>query len=191
MATVTVTNLIQGPGTLYLGDYSATAANEPAASAINTSPAASAWTDLGGTKDGVTIEVAREYAELAVDQIIDVPDRRQTKREVTLATNLAEVTLENLALACNEEADTAVTTGSGYKEYSPDENPFMPNFKALIFDGYAPQAYRRRVCARRILSVDPVATAYKKDDQAVYTVKWATHYVSSAVRPYRIIDQTS
>lgn len=190
MATVTVTNLIQGPGTLYVGEYSATAANEPANSAINTTPAASAWTDVGGTKDGVTLEIGREFSELAVDQIIDVPDRRQTKREVTLAVNLAEVTLENLAIAVNE-ATANVTSGSGYKEYSPDENPFLPNYRAMIFDGYAPSGYRRRVFGRRMLSTDPIQMAYKKDDQTVYTTKWATHYVSSSVRPYKIVDQTS
>ena len=188
---VTVTNLLQGPGTLYYGDYSATAANEPDNTAINVAPAASAWTDLGGTQDGVTMEVAREYANLAVDQIIDTPDRRQTTREFSLATNLAEITLENLARASNEDETVNVTTGAGWKQYEPDENPFIPRFFACIFDGYAPSNLRRRVFGRRMLCIDPIQTAHKKDSQQLYTVKFAAHYVSSTVRPYKIVDQTS
>jgi hypothetical protein len=188
---VTVTNLLQGPGTLYQGTYSETAANEPANTAINIAPAASAWTDLGATKDGMSLEVAREFSELEVDQIIDTPDRRQTKREFTFATNLAEATLENLARVSNEDHTTAVTSGAGYKEYSPDHNPYMPRYSALIFDGYAPAGFRRRVFGRRMLAVDNITIAYKKADQTTYTAKWAGHYVSEAVRPYKIVDQIS
>ena len=108
---VTVANLIQGPGilykgTAYTGSYVTTA--EPADSAVNTTPQSSAWTDVGGTSDGVNIEIGREYAELAVDQVVDIPDRRLTKREFSLATNLAEATIENLALVSNN--DSAVPT---------------------------------------------------------------------------------
>lgn len=188
--TVTVTNLIQGPGTLYMGAYSATAANEPADAAINTAPAASAWTDLGGTTDGVTLEVAQEYAELAVDQLVDTPGRRQTKRELTIATNLAEATLENLARAMNENPSTAVTTSSPAKIFAVSDAPVgEPLYVALIFDGYAPSGFRRRVFGRRMLSVDPANLAYKKDSQTVISVKWASHYVSSTVRPIKVVDQ--
>lgn len=190
--TVTVTNLIQGPGTLYRGDYSATAANEPADAAINIAPAASAWTDVGGTTDGVNLEVGREFAELAVDQLVDVPGRRMTKRELTLSTNLAEATLENLSVANNEDSDSNVTTSGSAKIYQPDENPIgEPLYIALIFDGFAPAGFRRRIFGRRMLSVDPVQVAYKKDGQTVFSVKWASHYVSSTVRPYKIVDQTA
>lgn len=189
--TVTVTNLIQGPGTLYTGTYSATADAEPADAAINIAPATSAWTDLGGTSDGVNLEVAQEYAALAVDQLVDTPGRRQTKREATIATNLAEATLENLARAVNESSAT-ITTGGNYKAFQPSDTPVgEPNYVALILDGYAPSGFRRRVFGRRMLAIDPVQFAYKKDGQTVYTVKWASHYVSSSVRPYRVVDQTS
>lgn len=189
---VTVTNLIQGPGTLYVGTYSATAAAEPANSAINTTPAASAWTDMGGTQDGVQLAIAQEYAELAVDQLVDIPGRRQTKREATIGTNLAEATLENLSRAINEDPTTAITSGGTYKELSPSDTPVgEPLYVAQIFDGFAPGGYRRRVFGRRMLSTDPAQFAYKKDAQTVFTVKWSAHYVSSSIRPFRVVDQTS
>ena len=187
---VTVTNLIQGPGTLYKGAYSETGAAEPANEAVNTTPQASAWTDVGGTQDGVNLEIGREYSELEVDQIVDIPGRRLTKREFTLTTNLAEPTLENLAMLNN---DTAPTTGSGFKYHEPSftGSELQPTYIALIFDGYSPSGYRRRVIGRRMLSIDPITFAYKKDEQTVFSAKWAGHYVSSTLAPYKIVDQTS
>lgn len=193
--SVTVTNLIQGPAAGYYGTgYSETTAYtttaEPADAAVNTTPQASAWTDMGGTTDGVNLEVGREFSELAVDQIIDVPTRRLTKREFTIATNVAEATLENFAVVSN---DTAPTSGSGYKTFEPAfaTSASQPTFRAWIFDGYAPQGFRRRVINRRMLSVDPIQFAYKKDGQTVFSMKLAGHYVSASIAPYKLIDQTS
>lgn len=184
---ITVSNLIQGPGTLYYGTFGAT---EPADAAINSTPAASAWSDVGGTSDGVTIEIARDYAELSVDQTVDVPDRRLTKRDFSISTNLAEPTLEMLALISN---DTAPTTGSGFKTHEPVNTTAatQPTYKALLFDGYAPGQFRRRVIGRRMLSTDTTTFAYKKGDQTVFNVKWNGHYVSSSIAPYKVIDATA
>jgi hypothetical protein len=184
--SVAVGNLIQGPGTLYRGAFGAT---EPADLAINTTPQSSAWTDVGGTKDGVSYEIARTYAELAVDQIVDIPDRRLTKREFNLTTNLAEVTLENLAYVSN---DTQPTSGANFKAFEPTitSAATQPTFVALLFDGYAPGQFRRRIIGRRMLSVDSITIAYKKEDQTVLNVKWAGHYVSDVIKPWKVIDQT-
>lgn len=193
--SVTVTNLIQGPGAIYKGTqftstYSQTP--EPGDTAINTAPAASGWTDVGGTQDGINIEIGREYAELEVDQLVDVPERRLTKREFAIATNLAEATIENLALVANELAATVIT-GSGNKTFSPTTttSATQPNYVPLIMDGFAPSQFRRRIIGRKMLSVDPIAIAYRKDAQAVWTVRWAGHYVSDSLSPYKVIDQTS
>ena len=98
---VTATNLIQGPATLYAGLFGAT---EPAT--VATAPGAG-WTDVGGTKDGVELQINDEYAVLDVDQIIYEIQRRRTKRVVAIKTQLAEATLENLALAIANTAPTA------------------------------------------------------------------------------------
>ena len=122
--------------------------------------------------------------------MVDTPDRRLTKREFTLATNLAEPTLENLALVSNESAPTS---GSGFKYHEPVNTvaASQPTYVPLLFDGYAPSQLRRRVIGRRMLSIDPITIAYKKDGQTVFNVKWVAHYVSSTLAPYKIVDQTS
>lgn len=187
---VTATNLIQGPGTLYTGAFGAT---EPADSAVNAAPSASTWTDLGATKDGVTITADLEYAELEVDQIVDVPERRIVKRDLQVATNLAEGTLENLATVLN---GGTVTASAAYKTFDPadDTSATQPSYKALIMDGYAPRTaasavMRRRVVVRKVLSVESVEVPYKKDDQTLFPVTFSAHWVSSSIKPFRVVDQ--
>lgn len=182
---VTTSNLVQGPADGYVGLFGAT---EPADSAVNTAPVASTWTDIGGTLEGATINVAQEYAELLVDQIVDTPERRLTKRDTSVATQMAEPTLENLAYSLN---GGTVTASAAYKTYDPDASTSatQPTYKALLLDGYAPNSKRRRLIVRKVLSVEAVESAYKKDEQTTLTVTWNSHYVSSVIKPFRITDQ--
>ncbi len=187
---VTATNLIAGPGTLYTGAFGAT---EPADSAVNTTPSASTWTDVGGTQDGVSLNAEREFFELEVDQIVDVPGRRLTKRDLQVVTNLAEPTLDNLVIVLNGGTKTA---SAAYATYDPDDTvaATQGTYRALLFDGYAPQSVagatmRRRVVVRKVLSIENVESAYKKDEMTLFPVTFAAHYVSSSIKPFRIIDQ--
>lgn len=177
---VTSTNLIQGPATLYSGLFGAT---EPAT--ITVLPT-TGWADVGGTKDGIELAVADDYAVLDVDQIIYEIARRRTKRVVTMKTSLAEPTLANLAIAI---ANTAPVTNV----LTADDGltAFAPAYGALIMDGIAPGGFRRRVTLRKTLPTDNVATAYKKDDQTLLPVTWSAHWVSSSIPPFKIEDATS
>ncbi len=185
--SVTTSNLILGPGTLYWGVFGAA---EPLDTAINTTPQASAWTDVGGTQGGVALEINQTYTELDVDQVVDVPESRVTKREMTIKTNLAEPTLANLALAMNV---TAPVTGASVDTLEPndDVSSTQPNYKALLFDGFAPGSFRRRIICRKTLQNDKVDFSYTKEDQTVFSVTFAVHYVSSSIKPYKILDAKS
>lgn len=185
--TITVTNLTQGPGDLYSG---AVGAVEPADTSINISPAASAWNGLGGTSGGVKLTIVQTYDELDVDQIVDIPGRRKTKREYNIDTSLAEPTLENFQLALNE---TPPVTGSNWKSVTPtnDNSASQPNYIALIFDGYAPGSFRRRVIGRRMLSTNNATLEYGKKNQTLIPVTFGAHFVSSVITPFKIVDQTS
>jgi hypothetical protein len=61
----------------------------------------------------------------------------------------------------------------------------------MIFDGYAPAGFRRRVIARKVLSTNNVAFEYSKKNQTELTVEFSCHYVSSTVKPWKVVDQTS
>lgn len=178
-----VTNLIQGAGVLYVADFGAT---EPADTDVASTPG-TGFTDVGFTADGVELSISQEYSELAVDQLVDVPGRRLVSRGFTISTNLAEPTLDNLALALN---NTAPTTGAGYEGWEPDEySGGEPTYKALIFDGYAPNGKARRIIVRKALQVGDVEFAYSKDDQTVFSVEFAAHYVSTSIKPFKVIDE--
>jgi hypothetical protein len=178
--TVTASNLIQGPATLYCAPFGTA---EPATASV--APGVG-WVDLGGTKDGVELGIADEYAVLSVDQVVYEIDRRRTARVVTIKTSLAEATLENWARAINNTAPTA-------GELIADDGlaAFKPSHLAYMLDGIAPGGFARRFILRKALSTDSVASAYKKDDQTLIPVTFTGHWVSASVRPFRLLDATS
>lgn len=185
--SVTTTNLIMGPADLYVGAFQAA---EPVDTAVNAAPAASAWTDLGGTQDGVKLSIDQTYTALEVDQIVDEAGARLTKRLFTIETNLAEPTLENLKYLLN---DGTAASGAGFKSFEPiyASSATQPTYRAVILDGYGPNQLRRRFIIRKCLSNDKVESTYKKDGQTLFTVKWQGFYVTSAIAPFKLVDATS
>jgi hypothetical protein len=187
--TVTATNLTMGPGTLYIGVFGVSA--EPADSAVNSAPAASAWTDVGGTDGGIKLVVDQKYSELTCDQIVDTVGRRLTARDFSFMTNLAEPTLVNFQMAIN--GGTA-STGAGYSALDPlnASSATQPNYFPAILDGFAPgNAFRRRVIGRKLLNTAKVESAFAKDKQTFIPVEFHGHYVSAGTTPFHIVDQTS
>lgn len=190
-----VSNLVQGPATLYIGAFDGTITKEPLSAAVNLTPQASAWTDLGGTTDGATLSVNQTYKTLEVDQVVDIPGRRLTERDMSVKTNLAEPTLANLVYALN---DGATASGTGFNEYTPafTDSATQPTYRSLIVHGWsagagaAGQSKRRMVVLRKVLSSDNVEFSYKKDDQTVFSVTWSVHYVSNVIAPFRITDES-
>ena len=184
---VTVTNAAQGPGTLYTAAFGAT---EPLDTAVNTSPASSAYTDLGGTQDGVKFSVDQTYSEMEFDQVVDRVGSRLTKRDFMVETSLAEVTLANFSMAVNGGTSAS---GAGYKSFEPSfaTSATQPSYTSVLIDAYAENSYRRRIIVRKVLSVDATEMSYMKDKQTLFPVKFAAHYVSAAIAPVHITDATS
>lgn len=177
--SVTATNLIQGPAELWVAPFGTV---EPAT--IATAPAAG-WVDVGGTQDGVTYAVELEFSELSVDQVIDIPGQRVTKRVTKVKTNLAEATLANLAIALNELAATVAAN-----KFSPSNGlaAFSPNYSAILLRGIAPGGFRRQVIVRKALQTGNVESSYKKDGQLLIPVEFTGHYVSTSVLPFLVED---
>jgi len=131
---VVATNLIAGPADVYRGVFGAT---EPTDASIATAPATGTWTDMGGTQEGLTINVGQEFQELTVDQVIDRVESRRTSRSVTVGTSLAEPTLENFQWVLN---GGVIATGAVFKSYEPEggTSSSQPSYNAMIADGWAP-----------------------------------------------------
>lgn len=176
--SVTTSNLLQGPATIYRGAFGAV---EPVD--IDTLPGVG-WTDVGGTKEGLEYTDASEWAELEVDQLTMTPERRRTKRTISAKTTLAEATLENLARATSNTAPVG-----GVMEVDDGIAAFQPTYDAIIIDGHAPGGKKRRIIIRKTLSTDSVGMPFKKDAQTVVPVTWTAHWVSASIRAVKIIDE--
>jgi hypothetical protein len=188
MAT-TVSNLVLGPATLYVADFGTSEATLTTLSSLSAPVTAAGWRDVGGTTDGVTLTIAQEFTELEVDQVLDIPGSRLTKRSLSVETNLAELTLDNLKTALN---GGTITTAAGTSTYAPIVNATTaePSYVALIIDGVAPSGKNRRIIVRKALSNDDIEFAYNKEDQAVYSVAFTAHYVNATTAPFIIVDAT-
>ena len=186
------TNIIAGAAELYRGEFGAT---EPLDTALN-DPIAGDFSSLGGTDDGVTLNVAHEWMNLRMDQIIDSAGKRKTGRTITVATNLVEGTLENLLLAMSQSEttiDSGGTAGTAWKgfEVEGDDSGAEPEYSAIILRGRAPGGNRRLFVLRKALSVEDVESAYKKDDQWLIPVTFECHWVSASVRPFRVVESAA
>lgn len=186
MASMT-TNLIQGPATVYRADFG-TAEPADTLTALASAPGAG-WVDVGFTKDGVNLTIEQEYSEMEVDQIVEVPESRLVKRLVKVETAFAEGTLDNLKFTLNGGTHTVGTSPAASVFVPEDANSAtQPTYSAVLIDGYGADGARRRIVLRKVLSVDNVEFSYKKDDQSVFKATLATHYVSSSITSYKIVE---
>jgi hypothetical protein len=176
---VTVTNLLQGPAEMFVGAFGAL---EPTAPGDELDPAI--WRDLGGTNDGVAVAIETTWAELSVDQVLDIPHQTPTKRVATLKTNLAEPTLANWAVAQN-----APEPVDGRFEPATDGSEFVTLYRSVLLRGAADSTGAPRlVIVRRAIQIDATESSYKKDGQTLLPVNFASHWVSRSVAPYAIIE---
>lgn len=188
---VTATNLTQGAGTLYYGAFGAT---EPADTAVNAAPAASAWTDMGATDGGIKFDVDQKFSQLNCDQLVDDVGSRLVSRSAMITTNLAEPTLANLKIAVNGGTSGSGANYASLELLNTSLATQVPYFAAIL-DGYAPGPvnanYTRRLILRKVVNSAKVESAYAKDKQTYIPVEFKTLYVSPSISPVHWVDQTS
>jgi hypothetical protein len=181
-----------GPATIYAG-ASGVITLAPADANVNSTPAASAWTDLGGTNGGLTFDVTPKFTDLLVDQTVDLIGSRLTSRTIMATVTLAEATLPNLATALNT---TVGATGANFASFDPNFGAFATQvpYISLLIDGWAPTGTvanaRRRIYLPRCLSTGKITVAYAKDKQVGYNVQFQAYFAGSA-SPAHFVDQTA
>jgi hypothetical protein len=184
--TVTVTDLLAGPArSIRVGLFGAT---EPA---DFTAPIDEEdWTDRGGTTGGLRLVADREFFRLDVDQIIGRVGSVPTQEDFSVATSLAEATLENYALTMNKP-DASVTTAGGVKKLALGGTlpGSAPNYVALLIEGRAPGGKGRLVIVRKVLSTATVEAGMEKAGQTVYPVTFSAHHVSDSIEPIVLVDE--
>jgi hypothetical protein len=83
-------------------------------------PSASAWSHLGYTQNGVTMNIEPTYGEVMVDQLLDVARLFKSAQRVTVATSLTEATLENLYVAIAAKKEDFKSTGVSASVWASD-----------------------------------------------------------------------
>lgn len=158
MASVIVRNILVGHGNLYvaaMGTALPTTVTASGGDADLIFDGDAAWTSVGATQGGVEIGYDPDYGEVEVDQMKDAAVMFNNGVTVTMTTNLAEATLENLLIAWGVD-DSALTNGERFAIGVPGDEPTE---RAAAVTGRAPRtaagdARERVYYARRAVSVE-------------------------------------
>ncbi len=174
---VTTSNLLMGPAKISTGAVGST---EPPS---NATALPVAWTDIGGTNGGATLNISQTYTPMTVDQVAMPVGARKTEQGVSIVTAMAEATLANLRMALNQAV--AVTT---FVELDADISNADPLYQAVCLEGQKPGGGPRRVFVRRTLSTESIGIPFQKDGMTLVPVTFTAYYVSSTVKAIRIDD---
>ena len=151
------------------------------------------WRDVGYTSEGFEISYEPQYGEVEVDQLLDSARIFKTQLRVMLRTSMNEGTLENVRIAFGQ--GTATQTNSVYNSSSTRANASTygadatgtnvlglaagalaeaPVERSLIAVGPAPsqsgKSTERVYLARRVLSMETVSHALRRNESTVYPV---------------------
>jgi hypothetical protein len=192
MAVQSTNNILMGPATIYVGATGVITA-APSDAAVNSTPAASAWTDVGGTLGGVDFSVTPKFTPLQVDQVVDNIDDRMTSRDIMVTFTMSEILLANFALAINS---TVGATGANYATLEPNYSSTASQTQktSMVVDGFAPAVVanaRARLYIPRGQQTGKVDWVNAKDKQQGLAVQFKCYYVSTIVAPYHITYQTA
>lgn len=184
-------NLVDGPARLALIDHVPTDAEETIIFAktgglftndLDSAAITAFARDLGYTTAACTIGLTQTTRARSVQQSKEPIKERRTGRGATVATSLAEVTLENLAAVLdatlNEAGDSLEPTeASDISEYG------------LIVDGWAPNELGRRLLLRRCSNTGEISLAYDEANDTVIAVTF------NGLKPndkatWRMVDET-
>lgn len=182
-------NLLQGAARLYVANFGAV---EPTDAAIGTEPSSAVWTEVGATNGGISMNLGEEYGALEADQAAFRAGSARVMANAEVTVNLAEITIQNLAVALNTR-NTNLITGANFKKFVPatgDVDEFSPNYKAALLWGTAPnsptgQPQKFMLIMRKVLStVGAGEVAFSRTEQTVFPVTFTAHLVSSAIKPW-------
>lgn len=190
-------NLVLGPANLYVAPYGSA---EPADSAVTPvgylTPPGGAFTFVGATDGGVSLEVDLTYTGLTADQVIMELGGRLTDLKATVTAKLSEMTLTNLNTALN--SILSLSTGSGYQtaDLNVGTPATQPSYASLCIDGWAPMtaagtpALGRRI-VRKVLSQTKVSETFDKKSQASLDCSWQVYYISPSTAPIHWANATA
>lgn len=176
-------NIIVGAAALYVSAAEGGNTALPASPAAGTSFAtalegSAAWDHAGYTSEGLELAYEPDWTDIEVDQLLDSAKIFKTSMRATINTTLVEGQLENLLIAWGQTTGTLTSTTTetelGIAAGALGDEPVERSLAAV---GPAPRsaggARRERLYyARRVLSVDSVSVAVRRDEATMFPVSF-------------------
>jgi len=133
--------------------------------------------NVGYTSNGLEIQFQPDFAEVAVDQVLDAAKLFKQGMKVNLKTSFAEATLENLLFSlAGKDADLATVAGNPTLNLSAGDIGECPVERGLVAVGpgtgdCAEGSNLERVyVAYRALSIEIVTVSAKRDAATMFDV---------------------
>lgn len=191
-----VTNILVGPGELYLASLGTAVPDEDDNVLVWTG-----WTNMGYTDGGIEIEYTPEIADHFVDQETGPVKSTLTSEQFIIRAPLAESTLANLNKAISASSLTTEAPGSGQtgKDILVVGTGALTEW-ALGFEANSPESQEdgtqgwRLLLVWRVLSVSAIGQAYRKGEKTLFNAEFRAQVDSSkskGERMFRLVDWTA
>lgn len=135
--------------------------------------------NVGYTSNGLEIQFQPDFAEVAVDQVLDAAKLFKQGMKVNLKTSFAEATLENLLFSlAGKDADLTTVSGNPTLNMSAGDIGECPVERGLVAVGpgtgdcEAGSNLERIYAAYRALSIESVTVSAKRDAATMFEVSF-------------------
>jgi hypothetical protein len=184
MARGTSSNIIVGAAQLFTYEAGQLAAGDLPAFVSGTAYVTTLENDedfrnVGYTSNGLEIQFQPDFAEVAVDQVLDAAKLFKQGMKVNMKTTFAESTLENLLFAlAGKDGDLTSPGGNPTLNMSAGEIGECPVERGLVAVGPGTgdcaegSNLERIYAAYRALSIDSVSVAAKRDAATMFDVSF-------------------
>lgn len=212
--SASVRNIIVGAAQLFVSANAGTTGDPVAplptlvasTSAAVTVAASASWRDIGYTTNGLELSYEPDFGEVKVDQLLDAARLFKQGQKVTLKTEFAEATLENLFVVMNQtsgyntdnakkESGTLINGVTNAIEIQGGTLGDYPVERSIIAVGPGPRPTsgnnERVYYAARAMSMDASAHGLKRDAGTFFPVSFRLLPVASTSNAYgKIIDRS-
>jgi hypothetical protein len=162
-----------------------TSDSSPSARAATKIDADGSFRNVGFTQEGIELSFEPDYGEVEVDQLLEVAKIYKQSMRVSLATSLAEATLENLLIATSgTDEDLSTAIGSATKSRKLDVNAgalgYAPIERTIVAVGPAPDTVaaagsgsaERIYWGYRAVSMETTTVGVRRNEATVFPVNF-------------------
>jgi hypothetical protein len=145
---------------------------------VNVAPAV-AWLSLGKTDGGVTVTHGQTQVKIRVDQVTAPLKIVRTEEDLTIAFNLAELTLETYGRMLNAVTPTADAGPPATKKIGLYQNVDVSQWALLIRGGSPYGDWNMQYEIPKVAQSGAPSVKFTRDDKAVLSVEFVALYDSS------------